>query len=247
MSARDYFEGLFARAGAPSSDLRRMAGEASKLIPSCSPKRKTFMEGLSGVRQKETVRGKETRVARKGQSGAEALGAALAGLGGAPELVAMYSFAMDWTARPQLFGLLRERTAKIAKMEQWPECIQGGKGFWGHFHDDLVALTLDMDWLEAMAHYWDQEQPLTRKPYISLHATLLGIGEDLWRTKIKNYHDGIEAAYAMWQGRARGHVERGLIAEFQCHDLSGPEIWFDSTNPAKSAGPPRVRRKAVVA
>lgn len=229
----DRFELLFSRASARSIDLKELAGEASKIIPSSSPRRRKFMEKLferEGAPMKETVQAKETRSAKRAYYTHAELGQALSGLEGAPYLAAMYSFAMDGTSRTPLYHALREHTAQIARREEWPERIPGIKGLPHHYQDELTALVLDVDWLKPLFLLAQS------KHGVNLYSIMMDVSEEIWQTKVTHFYVRILRPYETWLARARGHVDRRLIEEMQraCAEDDFEEP-FDPTNPGRTA------------
>lgn len=212
------FESLFARASARSMDLKQLAGEASKIIPMSSQRRRKFMDELfnrEGAPMKETVQGTESRSGAIATFNSTArLGHALGGgdpdrrLAGAPYLAAMYSFALDEQARAPLYSALRMKTAEIAQLEQWPERIPGVNGSPHHYQDELTALVLDVDWLKQLFYLAQTNHN------VNLYAIAMDLSEEVWQTKVTHYYIRILRPYEAWLARARGHVERRLQEEF---------------------------------
>lgn len=206
--SHERYELLFSRASAHSLDLVQLAGEASKLIPASSPRRRRFMEKLFRGENihapiGETVTGSQTRVSRSAYYTHAELGQSLAGLGGAPYLAAMYSFALDGSQRVPLYHALRERTAEIARREEWPERIPGVNGAAHHYEDELTALVLDVDWLKPLFVLAPQ-----------LYAIAVDVSEELWRIRLLHYYVRILQVHESWLARAQGHITRRLVEEF---------------------------------
>lgn len=221
----DRFELLFSRASARSLDLKQLAGEASKIIPASSPRRRKFMEELFGAPIKQTVKGTSTRVARKGYSPTAELGQCLAGLNEAASTAAMYSFALDGASRMPLYYWLRESAAGIARREQWPERIPGVNGAPHHYQDELTALVLDADWLKPLFHLAQS------KHNVNLYAIMMDVSEEIWQTKVTHYYVRILQPYETLLAQARGYVERELAGIIQ---RDAAEVRIDPTNPGKA-------------
>jgi hypothetical protein len=200
----DRLELLFSRASARSLDLKQLAGEATKLIPASSPKRRALMERLFGPNTRETVRGTSTRTVRGHSSNAE-LGKSLAGLEGAPYQAAMYSFGLDGTMRLPLFRVLRERVAEIARREDWPERIIGMSGMPHYYEDELTALVLDVDWWRPIFVLAQTEHN------VNLYAIALDVPEEIWRLKLLPKYVRILQPFEAWKSIARSHVDRRLF------------------------------------
>lgn len=182
------------------------------------------MEKLFGAPITETVKGAETHSGRRAYYTHAELGQALAGLGASPDpdrpvslealkrnaayLAAMYSFALDSTVRPLLYHALREKTAEIARQEEWPERIPGVNGLPHHYEDELTALVLDVDWLKPLFQLaWNHHR-------VNLYAVALDVTPEIWQVRLLHFYVRILMPYESWLARARGHVERQLSERF---------------------------------
>lgn len=201
-------EQLFAKASARSIDLKQLAGESANLYGAGSPRRRNLMERLAGLPVKETVEGKQSRVARPAYYSHAELGQALAGLTGPPYLAACYSFLLDEQVRTGLHWALVETAAKMARSDAWSVQVPGSSGAQHHYCDELCDLVLTEDWLKPL---------FVRVPH--LYAIALDVSEEVWHARLMSRYVRLRARYDGWLGTARRYVDRALFEEFHRGEL----------------------------
>lgn len=223
-------ERLFTCASAHGIDLRQAAGESANLYGAGAPRRRHLMRRLAGLetaeererREKaenrehlpESVKGKQTRVARPRLYSHAELGRALAGeirepgqpprggLEGAAYLAAMYSFGLDAGVYEDLYRALRRAMAELAETDRWPVEIPGLSGEPVHYGDELCKLVLVHDWCQPIF------VKMPGPP--SLYALFLGVSEETWRVKLMSPYTATQARYERWLARARGYVDHRI-------------------------------------
>lgn len=227
-------ERLFSAASAHGIDLKQAAGESANLYGAGAPRRRRLMERLATgaletieererrekrenrERLPESVKGKQSRVARpKAYSNAE-LGQSLAGLKDSSHpayLAAMYSFALDANVYGDLYRALRKAMAELAEADRWPVEIAGLSGESVHYGDELCRLVLVHDWCQPF---------FVRIP--TLYAIFLGVSEEVWRGSLLSPYTATQGRYEQWLGRASRHVERRIREEWGRLGLDDAEI-----------------------
>lgn len=224
-------ERLFSCASAHGIDLKQAAGESASLYGEGAPRRRRLMRQLAGLETKEererrekaenrerlpqSVKGKQSRVARPRLCSHAELGHALAGeirepgepprggLEGPAFLAAMYSFGLDGSVYEDLYRTLRKAMAELAEKDRWPVEIPSLSGDPVHYGDELCKLVLVHDWC----------QPIFVK-IPGLYAIFLGVSEEVWRAKLMSPYTATQGRYERWLGKALGYVERRISEEF---------------------------------
>lgn len=221
-------ERLFSCASAHGIDLRQAAGESANLYGAGAPRRRQLMRKLAGLEEsaedrerreaqenrahvRESVKGKQSRVARPKMYSHAELGQALAGqvrargepprggLEGPAYLAAMYSFGLDASVYEDLYRALRRAMAELAEGDRWPVEVPGLSGEPAHYGDELCKLVLVHDWC----------QPIFVK-IPTLYAIYLGVSEEVWRVKLMSPYTATQVRYERWLARARGYVDHRI-------------------------------------
>lgn len=224
-------ERLFSAASAHGIDLKQAAGESANHYGAGAPRRRQLMRTLAGLdtpeererreqhenreRLPQSVKGKQSRVARPKLNSHAELGQALAGvvrepgrppqggLEGPAYLAAMYSFALDAAVYEDLYRALRRAMAELAETDRWPVEIAGLSGELVHYGDELCRLVLVHDWCQPI---------FVRIP--GLYAIYLGVSDEVWRGKLMSPYTATQGRYERWLARARGYVDRRIGEEF---------------------------------
>src|SRR6185312_5643124 len=236
-------ERLFSAASAHGIDLKQAAGESANLYGAGAPRRRQLMRALAGIdtpeeREKrerhenreriaESVKGKQSRVARPRLYSHAELGQALAGLKGPSYpayLAAMYSFALDAEVYSDLYRILRKAMAELAEADRWPVEIPGLSGESVHYGDELCRLVLIHDWCQPI---------FARIP--GLYAIYLGVSEEVWRAKLMSPYTATQGRYERWLGKARRYVDRRIGEEFERLDGEGDAPGQATARPAVCA------------
>jgi len=192
--------------------MRQLAGETAE-----DRERREAHENRE--RLPESVKGKQSRVAKpKFYSHAE-LAHALSGLKGGPFHAAMYSFGLDEQSYEAIYRELRCAMAETDKREKWPLGVNGEGRRRVHYADELCEVVLLADWC---------------KPFFvaapALYALYLGLPEETWTGQlIRPYLDTL-SRYERWLSIARAHVERSIYDELAMQGLRS-QCAFDPTNP----------------
>jgi hypothetical protein len=220
-------ERLFSAASAHGIDLKQAAGESANAYGAGAPRRRQLMRTLAGLeaaedrdkrerrenreRMPESVKGKQSRVARPKLHSHAELGQALAGqirepgepprggLEGPAFLAAMYSFGLDASVYEDLYRELRYAMADLAKRDSWPVEIAGLSGEPVHYGDELCRLVLVHDWCQPI---------FARIP--GLYAIYLGVTEEVWRGKLMSPYTATQGRYERWLARARGYIDHRI-------------------------------------
>lgn len=211
-------ERLFSCASAHSIDLKQMAGESVNLYGAGAPRRRQLMRRLAGLqgeenrevretienreRLSESVKGKQSRVARPRMYSHAELGQALSGLTGGPYHAAMFSFGLDEGSFDDIYRELRAAMADMDRKEKWPiDAPMSGRRK-AHYGDELCEVVLLADWCKPF---------FIRAP--GLYAIYLGVTEETWSGALMRPYLGTLSHYERWLARARKFVDNRIYEE----------------------------------
>src|SRR6185312_11401343 len=213
-------ERLFSAASAHGIDLKQAAGESANLYGAGAPRRRQLMRQLAGLdspeeREKrerhenreripESVKGKQSRVARPKLHSHAELGRALAGLPDSPYHAAMYSFGLDEGSYDAIYRELRLAMTEMDSREHWPLKVQATGRRMVHYGDELCEVVLLADWCKPF---------FLKLP--ALYAIYLDIPEATWASTLMRPYLETLSRYESWLSIARAFVERRIREELE--------------------------------
>lgn len=190
---------LIALATAHGIDLKHVAGAASNVFGVARQRARTPEERRLGLQVAQTARGAGSPQYRGREVGAATVGQAGASIPRMPWLAALYSFAGDSSAYPELHRGLMLQQLKIATRENWPMMVTKRGGRRGYYQGELAALVLDVD---------------RHRPYFaaapSLHALCIDVDEDIWDRSVSHWYFDLTLEYGRWLAIARAYIARWI-------------------------------------
>jgi hypothetical protein len=191
---------LVGLAQARGIDLSHVAGVASNVDGIAQERSLTLDEKKLGIRDvRLTVRGRETRSARRPSWSAAELSQAAAGLGPVPWNAALYSFAGAKDGYWLLWHALASEAHRLARRESWAPRVTKADGSQSFFRESLAELVLVVD---ANRHLF------VAAP--TLHAIYMGVNPAVWDQQLDDPFRSLKAAYERWLTIARVEIGRWI-------------------------------------
>lgn len=199
-------EDLIVLAGAKGIDLKQIAGAVAPAYgPSVRKRRLTKDERkqANGRPVLESVRGHQTRVARRPAWSSAELGQAAGGVPRLPWLAVQFSWAGDRSSETywELYEGLRAEAEMFRRDFSWPYQIVGADGLPRFYLEALVQLVLDED---------QHQHVFAAVPDSKLYAAYLHVEPHVWRGKLFERFDRVKCVYLSWIETARAMIQRKL-------------------------------------
>jgi len=199
---------LVVLATAHGIDISHTVASETNTRGAASKRRRTREERWDGIPVRETVEGKQTRVARAREWTHAEAGMAAKDVPRMPWLAALYSFAGDRTHDAELHRGLTLKAIRVAEQHQWPWQVPMLTGR-GYYIERLAELVLDHD---AMPRVFVQAP--------GLFPIYMNVPERVWSKPLFGYFLELQQQYGRWLSVAQGCIAQWLRAG-EC--LQAPE------------------------